>query len=258
MNTQDMTAEALVMKPYSSIEELTRTLGQKMKRQLEEIGRISRLKRYLSPQIAESILKRDDGDLFVSHRREVTVVFLDLRGFTEFSDSAEPEEVLQLLRNYHAEMGRLIFKYDGTLERFAGDGIMAFFNAPVPYEDHTRRAVCMALEMRERMKVIRVAWWLKKGWDLDLGIGLATGYAAVGDIGFEGRLDYGAVGNVTNLASRLCEEAGGGQILTNRRTLSEVENWVEAESIGELKLRGFIRPVSVFNITKLNREKADQ
>jgi adenylate cyclase len=258
MNTQDMTAEVLDMQPYSSIAELTRTLGQKMKRQLDEIGRISRLKRYVSPQIAETILKRDDGDLFVSHRREVTVVFLDLRGFTEFSEDAEPEEVLRLLRTYHAEMGRLIFKFDGTLERFAGDGIMVFFNDPVPYEDHTRRAVSMALEMRERMKVIRVAWWLKNGWDLDLGIGLATGYASLGNIGFEGRLDYRAVGNVTNLASRLCEQAAGGQILTNQRTLSEVEDCVEAERIGELKLRGFARHVSVVNIIKLNREKADQ
>jgi adenylate cyclase len=241
------------MKPYASIEELTRTLGQKMKRQLEEIGRISRLKRYFSPQVAETILQRDEGDLFVSHRREITVVFLDLRGFTAFSDAAEPEEVLLLLRSYHAEMGRLIFKYDGTLERFCGDGIMVFFNDPVPYEDHTRRAVSMALEMRERMKVMRIAW-LKKGWDLDLGIGLAAGYAALGNIGFEGRLDYGAVGNVTNLASRLCEEAAGGQILTNQRTLSEIEAWVEAEPIGELKLRGFSRTVSAFNITKLHGE----
>jgi len=131
---------------------------------------------------------------------------------------------------------------------------MAFFNDPVPYEDHTRRAVCMALEMRDRMKALRLGW-LKTGWDLDLGIGLAAGYAALGNIGFEGRLDYGTVGNVTNLASRLCEEAGGGQILTNQRTLSEIEAWVEAEPIAELKLRGFSRPVGAFNITKLHREK---
>lgn len=253
MHILAMNTEVSVMKPYASIEELTRTLGQKMKRQVEEIGRISRLKRYVSPQIAKTILQGDEGDLFASRRREITVVFLDLRGFTAFSDAAEPEEVLQLLRGYHAEMGRLIFKYDGTLERFAGDGIMIFFNDPVPYEDHTRRAACMAQEMRERMKGMRLAW-LKKGWDLDLGIGFAAGFAAVGNIGFEGRLDYGAVGNVTNLASRLCEEAAGGQILTNQRTLGEIEAWVEAEPVGELKLRGFSRPVSAFNIIKVRGE----
>jgi class 3 adenylate cyclase len=195
-----------------------------------------------------------DTNLFASHRREITVVFLDLRGFTAFSDAAEPEEVLQLLRIYHAEMGKLIFKFEGTLERFTGDGIMTFFNAPIPYEDHTERAVRMAVEMRDRVKELR-GGWLKKDYDLDLGIGLATGYAAVGNIGFEGRMDYGAIGNVTNLASRLCGEAKGGQILTNQKTLSRIEGLVEAEPINELRLKGFVRPVSAFNIIELKGQE---
>jgi adenylate cyclase len=192
----------------------------------------------------------EDTNLFASHRREITVVFLDLRGFTAFSDAAEPEEVLQLLRIYHAEMGKLIFKFEGTLERFTGDGIMTFFNAPVPHEDHTERAVRMAVAMRDRVKELR-GGWLKKSYDLDLGIGLAAGYAAVGNIGFEGRMDYGAIGNVTNLASRLCGAAKGGQILTNQKTLSRIEGLVEAEPIDELQLKGFVRPVSAFNIIEL-------
>jgi class 3 adenylate cyclase len=198
--------------------------------------------------------ERGNANLFASHRREITVVFLDLRGFTAFSDAAEPEEVLQLLRIYHAEMGKLIFKFEGTLERFTGDGIMTFFNAPIPYEDHTERAVRMAVEMRDRVKELR-GGWLKKGYDLDLGIGLAAGYAAVGNIGFEGRMDYGAIGNVTNLASRLCGEAKGGQILTDQKTLSRIESLVEAEPINELQLKGFVRPVSAFNITGLKGQE---
>ena len=235
---------------HDSLEEWNRTLKEKIRQQLEEIERMARLKRYLSPQIAENILKSEDDNLFKSHRREITVVFLDLRGFTAFSDSAEPEEVMELLRSYHTEMGKLIFKYEGTLERFAGDGIMVFFNDPIPREDHTERAARMALEMRERVHELR-AGWLKKGYDLDLGVGLTAAYATLGNIGFEGRIDYGAVGNVTNLTSRLCEDAKGGQILTNQRTLSKIENFVEADPLGELHLKGLTRPVAAFNIMKL-------
>ena len=235
---------------HDSLEELNRSLAEKVTQQVAEIERMGRLKRYLSPQVAESVLKRDDDSLFKTHRREITVVFLDLRGFTAFSDSAEPEEIMELLRNYHAEMGKLIFKFDGTLERFAGDGIMIFFNDPISCEDHTERAVHMAVEMRSKAQELR-AGWLKRGYDLDLGIGLASSYATMGNIGFEGRMDYGAVGNVTNLASRLCDEAKGGQIVTNQKTLSKVEQLVEAESLQELQLKGFARPVAAFNIVKL-------
>lgn len=235
---------------HDSLEELNRSLAEKVGQQVAEIERVSRLKRYLSPQVAETILKRDDESLFKSHRREITVVFLDLRGFTAFSDSAEPEEIMDLLRSYHAEMGKLIFKFAGTLERFAGDGIMVFFNDPIACEDHTEKALRMAVEMRSKAEELR-AGWRKSGYDLDLGIGFASSYATLGNIGFEGRMDYGAVGNVTNLASRLCDEAKGGQILTNQKTLSKIDKLVEAQHIGELQLKGFGRPVAAFNIVKI-------
>jgi adenylate cyclase len=235
---------------HDTLEEWNQTLAEKVKQQVSEIERMGRLKRYLSPQIADTILKTEDETLFKSHRREITVVFLDLRGFTNFSENAEPEEVMELLKNYHAEMGKLIFKFDGTLERFAGDGMMVFFNDPIPSEDHTEQAARMAVEMRERVKELRTGW-LKKGYELDLGVGLAAGYATLGNIGFEGRMDYGAVGNVTNLSARLCDEAKGGQILINQRTVSKIEELIEAEPVGELHLKGFGRPVLAFNIVRL-------
>ncbi|OGQ83523.1 MAG: guanylate cyclase [Deltaproteobacteria bacterium RIFCSPLOWO2_12_FULL_60_19] len=235
---------------HDALDEWNRNLEGKVIKQVAEIERISRLKRYLSPQVAETLLQSEESALFKNHRREITVVFLDLRGFTAFSDSAEPEEVMELLRGYHAEMGKLVFKFEGTLERFAGDGIMIFFNDPIACDDHTERAVRMAVEMRAKAQELR-AGWLKRGFDLDLGIGLAASYATLGNIGFEGRMDYGAVGNVTNLASRLCDDAKGGQIVTNQKTLSKVEQLVEAESLGELNLKGFFRPISAFNIIRL-------
>ena len=234
-------------RPLASLEEWTHAVVEKVRTNVDPIERVTRLVRYLSPQVATAVLDFDDEDLFKIHRREITAVFLDLRGFTSFSDSAEPEEVAGLLRNYHAEMGQIIFKFEGTLEHFAGDGIMVFFNDPIPCEDHTERAVHMALEMREKMKLLR-GGWIKNGYDLDLGIGLVAGFATIGNIGFEGRMEYGAVGNVTNLASRLCNEAKAGQILTNQKTLTKLEQLVEAEPLGAMHLKGFVRPVSVFNI----------
>jgi adenylate cyclase len=214
----------------------------------DEFIRMCRLKRYFSPQIAEVVLKSaDDDSLWESHRQDITVVVLDLRGFTRFADSSEPEEVMALLRNYHAEMGRLVFKFQATLERFTGDGIMAFFNDPVSCGQHTEKAVRMALEMRERAKELRTGW-LKNGYDLDLGIGISAGYATVGNFGFEGRMDYGAVGTVTNLAYRLCDEAKGGQILTNDKTLSRIEGLVLSEALERLQLKGFVRSIVPFNI----------
>lgn len=234
---------------HDALEEWNRTLAEKVEQQVGELQRMNRLKRYLSPQVAETILAEDEN-LFGSHRREITVVFLDLRGFTAFSDSAEPEEVMEVLRRYHAEMGKLIFQFDGTLERFAGDGIMIFFNDPIPCPDHVEKAVHMALEMHAHVRQLRDDW-RKRGYDLDLGIGLATGYATLGNIGFEGRMDYGAVGNVTNLAARLCAEAMGGQILIDRKTLSKIEQLVEVEPLTELQLKGFARPVAAFNILRM-------
>jgi len=238
-----------IKRMHDSLEEWNRNLEEKVDQQVAEIERMKRLKRYLSPQIAETLLKGDD-DVFKSHRREITVVFLDLRGFTAFSDSAEPEEVMELLKSYHMEMGKLIFKYEGTLERFAGDGIMIFFNDPIRCENHTEKAVRMAAEMRTRVQELR-ANWHKKGYELDLGIGLAASYATLGNIGFEGRMDYGAVGNVTNLAARLSDEAKGGQILTNQKTLSRVESLVESVFVEELRLKGFHRPIGAHNVVAL-------
>ncbi|MGH7818054.1 MAG: response regulator [Candidatus Binatia bacterium] len=233
---------------HDQLEEWNRTLGEKVQQQVSELKRMVRLRRYLSPQIAETILA-DDEDLFKTHRREITIEFLDLRGFTAFSDNAEPEEVMDFLRDYHAEMGKLVFKFEGTLERFMGDGMVVIFNDPIRCADHDQRAVEMALEMRDRVKQLRTAW-LKKGYDLDLGVGLATGYATLGTVGFEGRMDYGTVGNLPNLAARLCAEAKGGQILTDQKTMSKIEDRFDAESLPELQLKGISRPVVAFNIVK--------
>ena len=244
--------DVLEMKPFEALQAWNRTLVEKVGQQMDLIERMNRLKRYLSPQLADSILKSDDPDLFRSHRREITAIFLDLRGFTAFSDSAEPEEVMALLRSYHTEMGKLIFEFEGTVEHFVADGLMVFFNDLVPCEDHTEKAVRLSLRMRDRVKDMRTGW-LQKGFDLDLGIGLAAGFAAVGNIGFEGQADYAAVGNVTNLASRLCGAAKGGQILTDQKTLAQIENLVGAEPLEELYLKGFVRPVHAFNIVNLRR-----
>jgi adenylate cyclase len=234
----------------AQLSEWNRTLKDKVAEQLAELERVGRLKRFLSPQLAEIIVSSGDEKVLESHRREVTVVFIDLRGFTSFSDAAEPEEVIGFLRDYHAEMGKLVFRFKGTLEHFAGDGIMVFFNDPFPTEDHTQKAVRMATEMQARVRELRPGW-LKRGYDLHLGVGLAAGYATIGTIGFEGRMDYAAVGKVTILASRLSSEANGGQILTDQKTLAKVEHLVEAEPLGEVQLKGFGRPTAVFNIIGL-------
>jgi class 3 adenylate cyclase len=231
---------------HDALEEWNRTLADKVNQQVKELQRMERLKRYLSPQIAETILG-NEADLFKTHRREITVVFLDLRGFTAFSDNAEPEEVMDVLRHYHAEMGQLVFKYEGTLERFMGDGIVVIFNDPILCENHVQRAAQMAIEMRDRVKDLRAAW-LKKGYDLDLGVGLAAGYATLGTVGFESRMDYGTIGNVPNLAARMCAEAKGGQILTDRKTMSKLEDNFAAEPLEELHLKGISRPIMAFNI----------
>jgi len=231
---------------HDTLEAWNRSLADTVKKQVADLERMARLKRYLSPQIAETILG-DDESLFKTHRREITIVFLDLRGFTAFSDNAEPEEVMDLLRHYHGELGKLIFKFDGTLERFMGDGIVVIFNDPILCQDHAQKAARMALEMRDRVKELRVAW-SKMGYDLDLGVGLAAGYATLGTVGFEGRMDYSTVGNLPNLAARLCAEARGGQILTDQKTMSRLENIFEAESLPELSLKGINRSVPAFNI----------
>lgn len=218
--------------------------AQSRMKKLEKLGR---LKRFLSPALAESIVSGEEIDIYKPHRRDVTVVFLDLRGFTAFTESFEPEEVMNVLKDYHFEMGSLIQYYEGTIEHFAGDGIMVVFNDPQPVPNPTERAVRMALKMRERIEAIKVGWH-RHGYTLDCGFGIAYGYATIGAIGFEGRLDYTTIGNVANLAARLCAEAGGGQILINQKTLLQVEQLAEAEVIGDLHLKGFSKPVVAYNI----------
>jgi class 3 adenylate cyclase/CheY-like chemotaxis protein len=234
---------------YDQLTDLNRTLESRVADQVSQLERLSRLKRFFSPALAEAIVGGGADDPLKSHRREIVVVFLDLRGFTAFSESAEPEEVMTVLREYHAAMGELIVGHEGTLERFTGDGMMVFFNDPVPVTDPQARAVRMALAMRERVDALQ-ARWRKLGFDLDLGIGIAQGYATLGAIGFEGRWDYGAIGTVTNLAARLCGEARPGQILTSRRLFSAVEDVVEGEPVGEMTLKGFARPVTAFNVLR--------
>jgi class 3 adenylate cyclase len=219
-------------------------------RTYQTVESLSRLKRFFSPQLAEAIVTGGADDPLKTHRREVTVVFLDLRGFTAFAETADPEDVMRVLREYHAEMGKLILAHEGTLERFTGDGMMIFFNDPVPVDDAAARAVRMAAAMRDQVTAL-VGRWRKRGYDLALGVGIAQGYATIGAIGFEGRWDYGAIGTVTNLAARLCGEAQPGQILLSSRVAAEVEELIEAEEIGALTLKGFARPVPAFNLVRL-------
>jgi class 3 adenylate cyclase len=227
-----------------------RTLEQRVQKQLEQLERLERLKRFFSPQLAELIVSGEADDPLKTHRREITVVYLDLRGFTAFAETAEPEEVMGVLREYHAAMGQLIVEHEGTLEHFAGDGMLIFFNDPTPIPNPAERAVRMALAMRERVKELTIKW-RKLGYELGFGVGIAQGYATIGAIGFEGRWEYGAIGSVPNLAARLCGEAKPGEILVPQRLLTAVEELVEAETAGELTLKGFHRPVVAYNILRL-------
>jgi class 3 adenylate cyclase len=227
-----------------------RTLEQRVQEQVAHVERLGRLKRFFSPQLAELIVTGGAEDPLRTHRREITVVFLDLRGFTGFAETAEPEEVMGVLREYHEAMGQLILEHEGTLERFAGDGMMIFFNDPVEVQNSAERAVRMAVAMRDRVRGLR-AGWRKRGHDLDLGVGIAQGYATIGAIGFEGRWDYGAIGTVTNLAARLCGDARGGQVLITARVLAAVEELVVVQEVGPLTLRGFTKPVSAVDVVRL-------
>ena len=232
---------------HDELTELNRTLERRVNEQVMQLERLGRLKRFFSPALAEAIVGGGADDPLKSHRREIVVVFLDLRGFTAFAETSEPEEVMGVLREYHAAMGELILAHEGTLERFTGDGMMVFFNDPVTVPDPQIRAVRMALAMLERVGSL-TGRWQKLGFELHFGVGVAQGYATLGAIGFEGRWDYGAIGTVTNLAARLCGEARAGQILISRRLYGALESVVEVEPLGELTLKGFARPVSAFNI----------
>src|ERR1700747_2634376 len=230
-----------VQSQASQLAEWNKSLEARVQEQLTQLERLGRLKRFFSPQLAELIVAGGVEDPLKTHRRELTVVYLDLRGFTAFAETAEPEEVMGVLREYHAEMGKLILEHEGTLERFTGDGMMIFFNDPVPVPNAPERAVRMAVAMRERVDELLVKW-RKRGYDLDFGVGIAQGYATIGAIGFEGRMDYGAIGTVTNQAARLCGEAKPRQILISQRVFGAVEALVEVEELGGLALKGFSKP----------------
>ena len=227
---------------HDELAEWSRTLEQRVEQQLAQLDRLERLKRFFSPQLAELIVSGDAEDPLKSHRSEIVVVFLDLRGFTAFAETSEPEEVMGVLREYHVAMGRAIVEHEGTLERFTGDGMMIFFNDPVPVPDAAERAVRMALAMRARVDELLVRW-RKRGYDLDFGVGIAQGYATIG-----------AIGTVTNMAARLCGEAQPRQILVSQRVLGAVEALVEAEELGGLTLKGFSKPVPAFNLLRLRAD----
>jgi len=229
------------------LSKLNQQLEHRVADQVGEIERMSRLRRFLPPQVADLIVASGTEKQLESHRREITALFCDLRGFTGFSESSDPEDVMALLRDYHAAIGEIIFKYSGTLERFAGDGVMVIFNDPVPVENPATQAVLMALEMRETIGAL-IEKWKRLGHDLGFGIGIAHGFATLGTIGFEGRFDYAAIGTVSNVASRLCDEAKPGQILISPRVLMAVEDAVTTEPVGEFTLKGIRRPMAAHDV----------
>jgi class 3 adenylate cyclase len=250
--------QAIRLKEQSEqLADWNRLLELRVSEQMAEKERYGRLERFLAPQVARMLASSDAPDtVLASHRREVTVLFCDLRGFTAFTDTSDSEEVMAVLREYHEGVGGLIFDYQGTLERFAGDGIMIVFNDPIVCDDHTERAVRLALDMRERVADLANGW-RKRGHELGFGIGIASGYATLGQIGFEQRRDYTAIGRVTNLASRLCDEALPGQIVIAQRAYTSVEHVVEAVALGELSLKGFTRPVAAYDVLRWRVEQAN-
>ena len=227
-----------------------RMLEQRVAEQLEQIERVSRLKRFLSPQIAELILSSSTYEPLASHRRQVTIVFGDLRGFTAFAEIAEPEEVMAVMREYHATLGSLIHEFEGTLERFLGDGIMVIFGDPIPCPDPCERAVQMAVAMRGRLSELS-SKWRRERHELGFGVGIAYGYATLGAIGFDGRSEYTAIGTVVNLAARLCAEARDGQILIDSKVRAALDRRATAEPVGELTLKGLRRPIAAYNVIEM-------
>ena len=226
---------------------LNQQLEKRVAEQVNEIARMGKLRRFLPPQVADLIVASGTEKQLESHRREITALFCDLRGFTGFSESSDPEDVMALLSDYHAAIGKIIIKYSGTLERYAGDGVMVVFNDPVPLENPALQAALMALEMREAIDALTDKW-RRLGHDIGFGIGIAHGFATLGTIGFEGRFDYAAIGTVSNVASRLCDEAKPGQILISARVLMAVENAVAVEEVGEFVLKGIRRPLAAYNV----------
>jgi adenylate cyclase len=229
------------------VAELNRGLEARVAEQVEELGRVGRLRRFLAPQVAELIVSRGDEKILASHRREIVVVFCDLRGYTAFTETAEPEEVLDFLREYHGALGPLVSQYEGTLDQFSGDGIMVFFNDPVPIPDPAERAVKMAVAMRDAASTL-IASWRRRGRDLGFGAGIAQGYATLGQIGFSDRSGYTAIGTVCNVAARLCAEAKDGQILLAQRIAAGLDGSIALEELGPFPLKGLSQPVVAYNV----------
>lgn len=250
LRDQEKQLLATIQAQATELAEWNRTLEARVQQQVQEIERIGRLRRFLSPQIAEVITTSGDDRALQSHRREITVVFTDLRGFTAFAGAVEPEELMDVLHEYHAALGELIFTHEGTVEHFAGDGMMVFFNDPLPCDDPPARAVRMAVAMRERARTLAQNW-RRRGYRLGFGVGIAVGEATLGRIGFEGRYDYGAIGPVTNLAARLCAEAADGQIVVSDHIYQAVKHLVAVEPLGRMALKGFADPVPAFNVVAL-------
>jgi adenylate cyclase len=232
-----------------------RELEQRVQSQVDQLERVGRLRRFLSPQLADLVVNSGDESFLDSHRREIVVVFCDLCGFTTFAETSEPEEVMGVLNEYHAALGDLIFRFEGTLESFAGDGLMVFFNDPLPCDDAPTRAIRMAVAMRTRVRDLAEGW-ARRGHDLGFSVGIAQGYATLGRVGFEGRFDYAAIGSVTNLASRLCDHAAPWQILAAQRVRTGAEDVVVSDYVGELTLTGFSRPMPAFDIKGLDSARA--
>jgi class 3 adenylate cyclase len=241
----------------TELAEWNRELESRVEEQVDQIDRMGRLKRFLSPQLAELIVSSGDESFLESHRREITVVFCDLRGFTAFAETTEPEETMTILRQYHEALGELVFRFEGTLERFTGDGLMVFFNDPMPCSDAAIRSVRMGVAMRNDVAGLAEGW-RRSGHDLGFSVGIAQGYATLGRVGFEGRFDYAAIGTVTNLAARLCDVAEAGKMLVSQRVHAGVEDLVLSTERRDLQLKGFSRPITAYEIVELNVARVHQ
>ena len=231
----------------AELAELNRTLEERVHSQVEELERLRRVRRFLSPQLADAVVSSGDETILASHRREVAMLFADLRGWTSFVDAVEPEELMRVLQEFHDATGRLVKRFDATVGFLEGDGVQLFFNDPIEIPDAPLRAVQLGCALRDEMAELTPVW-RKRGYDLDFGAGIALGFATCGEVGFEGRSDYAAIGTVTNLASRLADEATAGQILIAQRLYAEVEDLVDAEPAGSFELKGFGRPVTAYNV----------
>ena len=240
----------------AELAEWNKKLESRVEEQLVQLENMGRLKRFLSPHLAEMVMTGEAADPLKPHRTAVTVVYIDLRGFIAFAQVSEPEEIMTVLSEYHAEMGALIQEFDGTIDHFVSDGIMVIFNDPVPVPNPTELAIRMVIVMRERMADLKMQWQ-KRGYELDCGFGIAHGYATIGAIGFGGRWDYSTIGTVANLASRLCDEAKGPQVIIDQKTLSHIEDIVETEPLGLLDLKNFSMPINAFNVIRLKDDQAD-